>query len=218
MHAGGFEALEGGFGLGGEVGHEASGAVRDRDRRHAVGEDVDLADERRVAGGDVVEEVVDGGLDAVACGLAGDDDGVGVHELLEEAGVPLGEGGAVVTGEDFGAEDAVVLGERMAALHFAPRLGAAGEAVEQARFVDVAGEGVTGGSEEAVRGPEVEGILALAFELLGVVDDLLEEPGVVAATKPPGHRRVRTDGTGLDLGGGDDAEGGEGSASAIDPE
>src|SRR5262245_42101977 len=165
VHAGVGEALERGLGLGGEVDGETAAPVGHGDRRHAVGDDVDLAGERGVGGDDLGEEVVDRALHAVAGGLAGDDDGVGGEQGLDELGVALGERRAVEARQHLGAQHRVVLGQRVAALDLAPRLRAAGEGVEQAGLVDDAGEGVAVGAEQAVRRPQVELVLAGLLEL-----------------------------------------------------
>ena len=63
-------------GVVGEVGDEPALAVGDGDRRHAVGDEVDLLREAGVLRDDLGEEVIDRALHAVARGLARDHDRV----------------------------------------------------------------------------------------------------------------------------------------------
>src|SRR5262245_40570000 len=71
VHPGICEAGERLLRLRGEIGGEATLAVRHRHRGHAVSQDVDLACQHFVLRDDLVEQIIDGALHAVAGGLAG---------------------------------------------------------------------------------------------------------------------------------------------------
>src|SRR5262249_49655923 len=158
---------------GGEVGGETTLAVGDGDRRHAVGDEVDLARERRIMSRDLAEQVIDRALHAMARGLAGDHDGVRGEQGLHEAGVALREGRAVEARQDLGPEYRVVLGERVTALDLDARLRGARERMKQPGLMHDTGERVAVRAEQAVRWPQVQLVLAGALELSGVVQDLL---------------------------------------------
>ncbi len=218
MHAGRSEARERGIGLRGEVDEESTLAVGDHHGRHAVREQVDLARERRVCGEDFVEQVVDRALHAVTGGLSTDDHHVRTHERLHEPRVLLCECLPVVPHEHFGTEHGVVLGERVAALDLRPALRPAHERLEHPRLVDHTNEGVAVGAEDGVLGPQVQGVLALALELLAVEQCLLLEPGVVPVAQEPGHHRARLHLAAAHHLSRDDRVRGERGVARVDPE
>ncbi len=189
MHAGIFEPLERSLGLGGEVGQEAASSVGDRHGAHAVAHHVHLARQRRVLGHDLVEEVVDGALDAVACSLAHEDHVIGLEQGVDEVRVLLTDGPAIVRSFHLGSEHRVVLGEGVHALDLGHHLGGAGEGVELDGLLEYAAESVADAAELAVERPDVQRVLAGIVQLLAVVLHVLDQPRVVAVGQE-GRRRI----------------------------
>ncbi len=218
MHASGLEALERSFGLRCEVSHEAAAAVRHRHRGHAVAEDVDLGGEIGIPCQDFIQDIVDAALDAVAGSLAGDHQGIGLEEGVQEQRVLLRQGLAIVPHEHFRPQHRVVLGERVAALDLAQALAEPRQGVEEPGFVDDTAQDVTVAAEQAVGRPEVELVLAGALELLAVELDLPYQPLVIAVHQHAGDGRIGRETPLPDVVGGDDGVRRRLLASFVQPE
>src|SRR5690606_29172338 len=156
-----------------EIEGELAGPVRvrNRDRRHAVLEDVDLPCEL-LAG--MLEEVLDRALHAVARRLAGEEDRVVLLQDPEKRLVPLGERLAIEAGQDLGADRRIVLRQRLLALDQVLRRRGPDVRVEEPGLVDHADQSMAVAPRHAVRRPEVEAVLALPGQLLAVVDALTD--------------------------------------------
>lgn len=191
VHAGVGVAIERSLGLRREIDEETALRIGDRHGRGAVLEDVHLLSQARVLGENLVQEVVDGRPHAMARSLTRDDDGIGVHELLDEADVLRRENSAVEALADLRAEDRVVLRERIATLHFSLGLDLPDVRMEHPGFLDDADQRVTVGAEHAVLGPDVQLVAPTLREFLAVELRLLLKPDVVAVTEESCHRWVR---------------------------
>ncbi len=188
MHARVPETIQGSQRIIGKVCREATGAVRHRDRAHAVLEDVNLASQLGVTT-ELGQEVVDGALHAVAGRLSGEHDHVVGEQHVDEPSVLGAESLPVKTGPDLLTKDAVALAERVPTLDLAVTLHSTHVTVEEPSLGEHAGHGVTGRAQQGVGRPQVQGVLATARELLDVVTHLLHQPGVVGTAQPPGHLR-----------------------------
>src|SRR3989344_1903715 len=91
-------------------------AVRHCDRRHAVGDHIDLLGELGIRRRDLGEKIVDRRLDAVARGLARDRDRIGCEKFLDECGALLTQRLSVPAHQHLRTEHRVILGERIPSL------------------------------------------------------------------------------------------------------
>ncbi len=193
VHASGAELLQLLGGFVGVVDHDVAARIAYHHRGHAVLEDVDAIGHARIHAHDLVAEVGQEPGDAVrACLTSHDQAAVRRAQGFEEGGVDLRirERLAIPARHHLGAENAVVLAERVITLELVPGLAPAGVVVEEAGLLEHAHQSVTGVAQDAVRRPDVESVLALTSQLIAVVDDLLFEPGNVAAAQPPGDLGV----------------------------
>jgi len=155
------------------------------DGAHAIRHDVALLREGRILLENVLEQVFDAGLDAMARRLTRDDDCIRLQERLDEVRVALSDGTLTVPpGQHLGAQDGVVLGQRIAALDLAVGLSSTHKGVEHLGLLEDAQQSVSGTTENAVEGPSEQRVLALLLQLLAIMFDLLAEPAVVSIAKP----------------------------------
>lgn len=171
LHASVREALEGSICVVGVVDDRWIPWVRtwDDHRRGAVFEQVDLSRQGWILRLDVLVQIGDGPGNAVALGLAGDDECIAAEQPLDEESVPLRHGCAIRLGQDLWSEHRVVLGKEVASLNLELRLTRAGDAVEEAGFLDCRHERVADAAEHTVEGPDRQGVLAARLEAARVV-------------------------------------------------
>ena len=171
------------------------------DRRGAVFQQVDLARERRIAGIDVGEDVVDGPGDAVRLGLAGDDHDVVVQEDLDEFAVARADCYAARAHGDLRSNDRVVLRERIATLDLETGLASTSDAVKEDRLFDSRDQRVARGPKHGMVRPDGQVVLALAGELVDVVLEVPLQGVPITSLQGPSDSRVDLPLAALDVGG-----------------